>query len=253
MAQWGRNDQSVTANGSTTAETSTGAPIGAWALVKGSGSATTPIAMTPNGHFGNTSSGSRASVDVNLFGNTTPGAFIPGAAYGVFGVGANNGGSAAIEMAVNRAGGRTINHAGWVLRKAGTGSVISVSFTGGTANGYNNSDIITVKSTQTGGNSTIAMSTNSTGGGLTLSITNAGAGFLLKTIPTSNLSITNSTGGTASGNSVVTNFVVNVGGRAGRVSYETLVAMGSLGAQTAAYGTAAGVADASDDAIIPDA
>ena len=31
------------------------------------------------------------------------------------------------------------------------------------------------------------------------------------------------------------------GGRAGRVQYETLVAMGSLGAQTAAYGTAATV------------
>jgi hypothetical protein len=43
------------------------------------------------------------------------------------------------------------------------------------------------------------------------------------------------------------------GGRAGRVQYETLVAMGSLGAQTAAYGTPALVADASDDAIIPDA
>lgn len=43
------------------------------------------------------------------------------------------------------------------------------------------------------------------------------------------------------------------GGRAGRVQYETLVAMGSLGAQTAAYGTAAAVSDASDDTILPDA
>jgi hypothetical protein len=43
------------------------------------------------------------------------------------------------------------------------------------------------------------------------------------------------------------------GGRAGRVQYETLVAMGSLGAQTAAYGTPAAVADASDDTILPDA
>ena len=42
------------------------------------------------------------------------------------------------------------------------------------------------------------------------------------------------------------------GGRAGRVQYETLVAMGSLGAQTAAYGTAATVADASDDTILPE-
>lgn len=42
------------------------------------------------------------------------------------------------------------------------------------------------------------------------------------------------------------------GGRAGRVQYETLVAMGSLGAQTAPFGTAAAVADASDDSILPD-
>ena len=37
------------------------------------------------------------------------------------------------------------------------------------------------------------------------------------------------------------------GGRAGRVQYETLVAMGSLGAQTAAYGTPADPADATTD------
>jgi hypothetical protein len=42
------------------------------------------------------------------------------------------------------------------------------------------------------------------------------------------------------------------GGRAGRVQYETLVAMGSLGAQTASFGTAALVADASDDTTLPD-
>jgi hypothetical protein len=42
------------------------------------------------------------------------------------------------------------------------------------------------------------------------------------------------------------------GGRAGRVQYETLVAMGSLGAQTAAYGTPANVADGSDDNVVHD-
>jgi hypothetical protein len=253
MAQWGRNDQAVTANTSTTVETSTGAPIGTWALVKGSGNGTTPIAMTPNGHFGNTSSGSRASVDVNMFGNTTPGAFIPGAAYGVFGAGADSSGAAGIELAVDNAAGRKLTHAGWQLRKAGTGPVIGVSFTGGAATAYNNADILVVRSTQAGGNAAISMTTNSTGGSLTLAITNAGAGFLVTSIPTSNLVITNTAGGTAAGNSTVTNFVVTVGGRAGRVQYETLVAMGSLGAQTAAYGTAAAVADASDDAILPDA
>jgi hypothetical protein len=41
------------------------------------------------------------------------------------------------------------------------------------------------------------------------------------------------------------------GGRAGRVQYETLVAMGSLGSTNTAFGTAASVPDASDDAILP--
>jgi len=39
------------------------------------------------------------------------------------------------------------------------------------------------------------------------------------------------------------------GGRAGRVHYETLVAMGSLGAQTAAYGTPATTVDGNDDIV----
>jgi hypothetical protein len=164
MAQWVRNDQAVTANSTTTKESSTGAPIGTYALVNGgstSNIATIAAAHTPNGHFGNTSSGSRAAIDAAMFGNTTQNAFRSGVAVGIFGVGANNGGAAGVEMANNSA--RAIAHAGWVLRTVGSG------------------------------------------------------------------------------------------GRAGRVQYETLVAMGSLGAQTAAYGTAATVADASDDTQIPDA
>ena len=37
MPLWGRNDQAVTANSTTTAETSNGAPIGTHALVKSGG------------------------------------------------------------------------------------------------------------------------------------------------------------------------------------------------------------------------
>ena len=87
MAQWGRNDQSVTANSSTTKESSNGAPIGTYALAKGSGgSNSNPVSMDANAHFGNTSPGSRANVDVSMYGNTTAGAFIPGMAIGVFAV-----------------------------------------------------------------------------------------------------------------------------------------------------------------------
>lgn len=153
MAQWGRNDQSVTANSSTTVETSNGAPIGTWALVKGDQVNRVDGA---NAHFGNTSSGSRAGVDVAMFGNTTADAFIVGKAVGVFGVDANE------QQAIRASGVNRPSHAGWVLRTEGSG------------------------------------------------------------------------------------------GRAGRVQYETLVAMGSLGAQSAAYGTPALVSDA-EDTVAPDA
>lgn len=235
MAQWGRNDQAVTANSTTTKETSNGAPIGTYVYARTAGGA--------NAHFGNTSSGSRASVDVAMFNNTTPSAFISGQAVGVFGVDTT-------EEAVNRKS-QGIAHAGWNLRRAGTGSIVSGVYTN-TGTGYNNADIVVIKSPVAGGNATFSMVTNATGSNVALTLTNAGFGFNVATIPTSYIFVTNSTGGTAAGNSTVTYFSVTAGGRAGRVHYETLVAMGSLGAQTAAYGTAALVADASDDAILPD-
>lgn len=88
MSKWGQNDQSVTANSTTTIETSKGAPIGTQSLVYGSGKGTNPVSMAANAVFGNTSSGSKASVDVNMYGNTTVGAFINNMAVGVFGVNA---------------------------------------------------------------------------------------------------------------------------------------------------------------------
>ncbi len=234
MSSWGRNDQVVTANSTTTRQTSNGAPIGTYVAVKAGGGA--------NAHFGNTSTGSRAATDVAMFNNATPGAFLSGVAVGVFGV-------SATEQSNN-----TLNnskevgaHAGWNLRRAGTGPVISIT-ANGTPTAYNNADVIVVKSPATGGtNAIVAFTTNSTGGALTFSITNPGAGFNLLTVPTSNISITNATGGTAAGNTTTNTFTVSVGGRAGRVSYETLIAMGSLGAQTAAYGTPATANDASTD------
>lgn len=246
MAQWGRNDQAVTANSTTTKETSNGAPIGTWALVKGGSGGSANVSMVANAHFGNTSAGSRAAVDVNMFNNVSPGVFVSGMATGVFGVSAQ-------EMANN-----TLNnsaehgaHAGWVYRKAGTGPIVSVVANSAGATAYNNNDLLIVRSTQAGGNATIAMTTNATGGNLSLTIVNPGAGFLVTSIPTSNLAITNSTGGTAAGNTTVTIFTVTAGGRAGRVHSETLVAMGSLGSNTTSstgvVGDANTVVDAATD------
>jgi filamentous hemagglutinin len=231
MPLWGRNDQAVTANSTTTVETSNGAPIGTYTAVKLGGGA--------NAHFGNTSPGSRANVDVRMFNNTTPSAFLSGQAVGVFGVDRT-------EIAVSNSYG--IAHAGWNLRRAGTGPIVLVGYTG-TATGYHNTDVITVSSPVAGGNATATVSTNSSGGALNITITAAGLGFTVVNA-TANVSIANSSGGSSNGSGAT--FNATAGGRAGRVHYETLVAMGSLGAQTAAFGTPALVADASDDTILPD-
>jgi hypothetical protein len=241
MSLWGRNDKSVTANSTTTVESTTGAPIGTWVYVKGDQIARVNGA---NAHFGNTSPGSRANVDVRMFNNTTPSAFLSGQAVGVFGADAK-------ETNVSNSSG--ISHAGWLLRRAGTGSIVSVGYTG-TATGYNNTDVITVASPVAGGNASVTVSTNSTGGALVLTIVTPGFGFTAVNAD-ANVSIANSTGGTSDGSGAT--FTAVAGGRAGRVHYETLVAMGSLGTNTTTSTGVSGpittVTDASDDAILPDA
>jgi hypothetical protein len=321
MAQWGRNDQSVTANGSTTAESSNGAPIGTWALVKGSGNGLSPVSMDSNAHFGNTSAGSRASVDVAMFNNTTPSAFLVNQAVGVFGVSANEMSNNVINASIERPA-----HAGWVVRRAGTGPVVSATGTGGvtfitgesatvsngssnatliiTANsqgnissvavtnagagwtntamahvvlnrqkyvtavaaggsssGYTNTDYIVISNTGTDSsvtlsNATATLTTNSSGGITTVTMTSFGlfqntkvAGNLLVTAYAANGAASSGTGATftptltnSSGGSIT----LTLGGRAGRVATETLVAMGSLGVNTA---TSTGVVGNSDTVV----
>ena len=124
MAQWGRNDQSVTANSTTTVESSNGAPIGTYALVKGDQVNRVDGA---NAHFGNTSSGSRAGVDVNMFGNTTIGGFIPNAAIGVFGLDAT-------EMSVTTGSTNGIYRVATGGSGYGANAAVTLTF----ANGYSN-------------------------------------------------------------------------------------------------------------------
>jgi hypothetical protein len=324
MPLWGRNDQSVTANSTTTAESSNGAPIGTYALVKAGGGA--------NAHFGNTSAGSRAATDVNMFGNTTQDAFVTGKAVGVFGVdaaevnvanaplafayvtsggtgyGANavvtiNGSNAtAVNSTVNstsnagRVTSLTINAAGSgytsnpTVAIAAPAAINIVANTTGFANGTvagaaNSSFIITSANSRwqvgdrlyyavpaantpiaplTGNNFYYVSFANSTV--IKLAATAGGANIIITDTRTTGAQETHTfRGDTAAGYVTIggtfkgvahAGWVVRTegsGGRAGRVQYETLVAMGSLGAQTAAYGTPALVADASDDTILPDA
>lgn len=326
MAQWGRNDQSVTANSVTTVETSSGAPIGTYTLVKGDQVNRVDGA---NAHFGNTSSGSRAGVDVAMFGNTTVGAFIPGAAVGVFGVDAAEAGvsggpivstyvtsggtgyaaNAAVTISVNGVSNTTainstasssgatrgrittlnINAAGSGYTSNPTVAIAApalIVFNGNTAVDAT-ADTIAFASAnsrfQVGDGITYAGNTLSTPGGLVdntkyyVSFANSSTVALSSTLGGANIDLTKAAGDntsaggatlrgeTATGYAVVggaknrgvthAGWVLRTegtGGRAGRVQYETLVAMGSLGAQTAAYGTPAEVADAGDDARLPD-
>ena len=326
MAQWGRNDQAVTANDVTTVETSNGAPIGTYALVKGDQVGRVDGA---NAHFGNTSPGSRANTDFNMFGNTTVGAFIPGMAVGVFGVdateavavvggpiaeayttfaGSGYGANAAVTITVTNGGTSGVvnahaNSSGRIdsilIETAGSGYITNptitvaapaaVTFNGNTAVS-NTTEAITISSANSkflvGDAVTYTVATGNT------SILDGNTGPISYSLyvvaaNTTTIKVSTTKGGTAAnltsspvlsetGHSVrgetATGYVVSggnkgtgiahagwvirregTGGRAGRVQYETLVAMGSLGKQSAAYGTAATTADASDDTILPDA
>lgn len=320
MSQWGRNDQSVTANSTTTKETSNGAPIGTYALVKAGGG--------DYAHQGNTH-GTRANADLNLFGNTTVGAFIPGQAVGIFGVdtteatvtggpifetyvtnpGSGYKANAAVTITVTNGGSSGVvnahaNSTGRIdqikIETAGSGYVTNPTITvaapsllifNGNTDVTPNSSIgafiaYTSANSYLQINDKVTFAGNSTSTPVTLfdnrpyyvSFANTSGVKLSDNPGTANINFAkasgdNTTAGgatlqgeTATGYVVVggnhgtgithTGWVVRregTGGRAGRVQYETLVAMGSLGKQSAAYGTAATVADASDDSVLPDA
>lgn len=331
---WGRNDQSVTANSVTTAETSNGAPIGTHALVKSGGGNSSVRVDGANAHFGNTSAGSRANVDVAMFGNTTMSAFVPGVAVGVFGVDRNevNVVNGAIALTYVTSGGSgyganavvTLNLANGTTNATAVNSTVNTSTVAGrvtslninvagsgytkttisslsiaapsainivantSASGFSNTtDTMNVASANTkwtvgdrlfysvpSGNTPIAPLTGNTyyyvsfanSSRLAISATPGGANIDITDARTTNPGETHTIrGDTATGYVTVGGTFQGVahagwvlrtegsGGRAGRVQYETLVAMGSLGAQTAAYGTPAVVSDASDDTILPDA
>jgi hypothetical protein len=335
MAQWGRNDQSVTANSTTTKETSNGAPIGTWALVKGD---QVNRVDSANADFGNTSPGSRAGVDVNMFQNTTIGAFVANIAVGVFGVdttemGFTSGSSNGIYRVLTRGTGYGANAVVTLTFANGTSNVSAANSTVGTT-GTNAGRVTTITSNVTitsmtsvptltiAAPASINITANSTGFANGTVAGAANSSFIISSANTrwqvgdrlyygvpsantpiapltgnnyyyvsfanstviklattstgSNIAITDTrvlgaaethtfTGDTATGLLIESGAKVNgvahagwvlrtegTGGRAGRVQMETLVAMGSLGAQTAAFGTPALVADSTDDNVLHD-
>lgn len=170
MSLFGRNVQGVTANSTTTNESTVAAPLGTFSQVKGgkTGTIGTP-AHSPNSHFGNTSAGARANVDVLMYANDTPSAFVNGMAVGVFGVTRGQ-----MQNNISNSSKDRPAHAGWVIRKAGTGPVVSaVAATPG--NNFANGETITVSNAQV--NAQLVITTNATGNLVTLTVNGGGYGF----------------------------------------------------------------------------
>jgi hypothetical protein len=147
------------------------------------------------------------------YANTAIGSFIDKAAIGVFGVDAAEQ-TTQTGLSTSSTTGHP-QHAGWVVRKVGTGPVVTISANAGSVGA--NSYITFSQGNGIDGSGSIAanaqISVNATGyiTGITV---NSGGLYANTPIATAN-----------SGNSVLT---VVMGGRANRVQTETLVAMGSM-------------------------
>lgn len=137
-------------------------------------------------------------------------------------------GVSATEAANTLVDGKKVAHAGWVSQKIGTGPIASIAIVSG-GQGYNAAGFLTISG---GGDGTVnvsytiansqntlqSYSSNARWNAIaTLTIVKGGAGF--------NVAPTVIAGGS---NIAAASFAVTLGGRAGRVNYETLVAMGSM-------------------------
>lgn len=155
----------------------------------------------------------------SVFGNTYMSATRTNVEFGVFGIDTT-------EQPLVTDGHPT--HAGWVARTKGSGTIASVTANTDAVGPAASACTYTLVLSGGGTNNTsaqVSVTTAATGRISTISITNPG---LYTGTPTTN----------TFGNTV---FTITMGGRNGRTTFETLVAMGSM------------VGDNSDDAIAPDA
>ena len=160
----------------------------------------------------------------SVFVNTYMSATRTNVEFGVFGVDATEANSQ-----FSTGDGRYVTHAGWVARTKGSGPVVSVSANTDAVGPAASACTYTLVLSGGGTNNTsaqVSVTTAATGRITTISVTNAG---LYTGTPTAN----------TFGN---TSFTFTMGGRNGRVTQETLVAMGSM----------TGDATVSDDVNYPD-
>lgn len=115
-----------------------------------------------------------------------------------------------------------VAHDGWVLVRTGTGPVKSITVAN-SGTGYSNNDYVKVASydaNTAAANASIV--TNGNGAIQSVTLISGSKNF----IATESATVANSAGGTANGTGAT--FTVTFGGRAGRKTYETLVAAGSF-------------------------
>lgn len=137
---------------------------------------------------------------------------------GVFGVDAAEGQAA-------RGDGKGGAGQGWILQQYGTGPVTSIAVASG-GSGYVNTEVLTLSNGTV--NATATLSTNASGGVTSLTLTAAGSGFAnsghIVVQVANTTAASNSTNGNTSGGTGLT-LTISLGGRAGRVNRENLVAL----------------------------
>ncbi len=115
-------------------------------------------------------------------------------------------------------------HPGWVLKRPGTGGVIAINFSniGNPGTWTTDNVTATINSDGAGTGANVKVRVNTAAGQLAnATVDNPGSGYQ----NVAAMSVTLSGGGGATGNG---NCTIVLGGRAGRVQYETLVAMNSI-------------------------
>jgi hypothetical protein len=162
----------------------------------------TPRAFTTI-HTGNTASAT------TTLSNTKIGQFTTGQIVGIYGVDVTE--QAITNDSTKASANSHPAHSGWVLRRQGTGGIISIT---ANTNAFTTNGSVTFSGGGTGATPAVAtVVVNGNGSFNSLLITNPG---VYSATPTA---------APPSGNAV---FTVTVGGRMGRVQTETLVAMGSM-------------------------
>jgi len=177
--------------------------------------------------------GLSANTQGTLYANTKASFHVPGAAVGIFGVDPT-------EKGIIGSDGKSSTHAGWVLRKAGMGPIVSITANTG-AVGANGTVIFT------GGNKGLSNVAARQTGGVTNPLVEARANVAVNSAGYITSIVIDNPGFYANTPAIAYNasvgngsFTIVMGGRANRVHTETLVAMGSM------------VGDGSDDIIYPD-